>query len=67
MYVFGIDEIFYIYNPCNSSELMYTDGNIVSKQDGNIVLDKDVVYYIKAVSLFSVSALCVIVVYYITS
>jgi len=64
--VFGNDEIYYLYNPCNS-ECEYLEGDIVNKINKEIVMDKNMVYYTKVASLFVVSTFSVVVIYYLTS
>ena len=63
--IFGKDEVFFVYNPCNTPDLIYSDGNIIDKNTGDVVMDKHLVYYIKAVSLFSISTVFVVFSYYL--
>lgn len=65
MDLFGEEEIFYFYNPCNSNDLIYSEGNIIRKEDGELFMHKDNVYYIKAASLLAVSTFCMVIAYYI--
>lgn len=67
MDIFGDEKVFFFYNPCTDVNLVYDEGDIVDNLTNEVVVDKDKVYYIKAFSLFFVSSVCVIAVYYLTS